>query len=793
MLPSISSNSLKLSAYSNSHQAKQVHFSASSSSLVHSSTEYTYSCQDDQVLSSVYSNTLKHISSTYSDSHQDKQVFSSVPSNTLTHIASKDSHQGKQAPFSVSSNSLVHSSKKYSYSCPDNQVLSSVYSNSLGYNSSKYLDSHQDKQVFFCASANSTENISVKYLDSCQEAYSSVSCSIDIENPYYENDCTHPDSEDDDFILGINVDPYIREYGTPPEMEDYHYDVNSYYEENGSPLVNDCRFDSNYVTCNEDNDSLLDDDWGIHLNYDADPNYEENDSLPEDHNEVNFKYDAHPNYEKNSSSPGDDWGFNSNQALDFNYDKTDPSPGDDWTFISNYDAHNEENDSISKNGCIFHFKYNGNPNYEESDSPPGIDSRFDSNHYAAPNYRENSSPPGIDWRFDSNHYAAPNYRENDSPPGIYWRLDSNDDDNPNYEESDSYLGQDWGSNSDYDTYNEENGSIPDDDEWFNSKYDVDPYNKEYDSPPEDDFECISNYDVNPHNKENKLLDVKNEHAFLLQFYETLVDELMGKFSIGHLDIRSSLQYMISNHRRVVKGQLPSETDYCNISYCLGYLHRYAACHSVLISDSVSAILNSSSSYVLNTKLSREQLNVMFLGGGPGNDFVGFLTALHSYRDYLLNLDVTVVDKMSGWEDVFNETVQKLKKSGYGKVYHIFDDVAITTSFISADLKNGDEWNTDMQSKLQRADIVFLVKILSHVPNDAKLDVLENIILHMKPGALLIFADSPYPSREFESVARRLRLVYKSRKKSYAMKAKKFKFGYHNITRCTAQVRIFERW
>ncbi|KAF8782516.1 hypothetical protein HNY73_012788 [Argiope bruennichi] len=398
--------------------------------------------------------------------------------------------------------------------------------------------------------------------------------------------------------------------------------------------------------------------------------------------------------------------------------------GDDWTFISNYDAHNEENDSISKNGCIFHFKYNGNPNYEESDSPPGIDSRFDSNHYAAPNYRENSSPPGIDWRFDSNHYAAPNYRENDSPPGIYWRLDSNDDDNPNYEESDSYLGQDWGSNSDYDTYNEENGSIPDDDEWFNSKYDVDPYNKEYDSPPEDDFECISNYDVNPHNKENKLLDVKNEHAFLLQFYETLVDELMGKFSIGHLDIRSSLQYMISNHRRVVKGQLPSETDYCNISYCLGYLHRYAACHSVLISDSVSAILNSSSSYVLNTKLSREQLNVMFLGGGPGNDFVGFLTALHSYRDYLLNLDVTVVDKMSGWEDVFNETVQKLKKSGYGKVYHIFDDVAITTSFISADLKNGDEWNTDMQSKLQRADIVFLVKILSHVPNDAKLDVLE---------------------------------------------------------------------
>ncbi|CAL1273286.1 unnamed protein product [Larinioides sclopetarius] len=212
----------------------------------------------------------------------------------------------------------------------------------------------------------------------------------------------------------------------------------------------------------------------------------------------------------------------------------------------------------------------------------------------------------------------------------------------------------------------------------------------------------------------------------------------------------------------------------------------------MVSDSVSTILKYSPSNVLSEKLSQDKLNVMFLGGGPGNDFVGFLTAFHSYHDHPLDLDVTVIDKMSGWEDVFNETVQKLKLSEYGKDYNFFNDINITTSFISSDLKNCDEWSTDMQNKMNTADLVFLVKVLSHVPNDEKLSVLQNIILHTKPGTFLIYVDSPYPERLFVSVAGSLRLVHESKKKRHNLKAKMLKFGYRNITRCKAEMRLFER-
>ncbi|GBN21648.1 hypothetical protein AVEN_130178-1 [Araneus ventricosus] len=71
--------------------------------------------------------------------------------------------------------------------------------------------------------------------------------------------------------------------------------------------------------------------------------------------------------------------------------------------------------------------------------------------------------------------------------------------------------------------------------------------------------------------------------------------------------------------------------------------------------------------------------------------------------------------------------------------------------------------------------------------------MKNIILYTKPGALLIYVDCPYPKKAFASVSRSLRPVYKSSKKGYKLKAKKLKFGYHNVTRCTAEVRVFERY
>ncbi|GBN21655.1 hypothetical protein AVEN_130184-1, partial [Araneus ventricosus] len=155
-------------------------------------------------------------------------------------------------------------------------------------------------------------------------------------------------------------------------------------------------------------------------------------------------------------------------------------------------------------------------------------------------------------------------------------------------------------------------------------------------------------------------EVEDDKHVIFIFYKTLSIKLLRKFSIRHLDIITSVQHLISNYSQVSYGILPTEINYAKKSHCVGYLHRYAACHAALVFDAVSDIFDPSSSDILSPKLHKKSMNVMFLGGGPGNDLVGFLTALYSHHHHLFDLDVTVVDKMSGWEDVFNETVENLR-------------------------------------------------------------------------------------------------------------------------------------
>ncbi|GIY00686.1 uncharacterized protein CDAR_517921 [Caerostris darwini] len=140
---------------------------------------------------------------------------------------------------------------------------------------------------------------------------------------------------------------------------------------------------------------------------------------------------------------------------------------------------------------------------------------------------------------------------------------------------------------------------------------------------------------------------KNYKRKIFLFYEKLLLELMVKFSVTFRGVRISVQDLISNYRRVTNDRLPSEIDYTKKGNCLAYLHRYATCHAALVAEAVTDILESSSSTILTSKLDNRALNVMFLGGGPGNDFVGFLTALYGRRDRLFYLNVTIVDKMSG--------------------------------------------------------------------------------------------------------------------------------------------------
>ncbi|GFQ94702.1 uncharacterized protein TNCT_713921 [Trichonephila clavata] len=283
---------------------------------------------------------------------------------------------------------------------------------------------------------------------------------------------------------------------------------------------------------------------------------------------------------------------------------------------------------------------------------------------------------------------------------------------------------------------------------------------------------------------------EDDERVMLIFYETLLINLKRKFSILDIEVRFSIKQLMDNYRHVSYGRLPSDIDYNDMKYCLGYLHRYAPCHTYLVAEAVSAILRESC--VLNELLSKQTLNVVFLGGGPGNDFVGFLIALHGKHEEIFDLDVTVVDKMSGWENVFNETVLQLRQEACGKAGYVFDDVNVSSTFITADLKEASGWSDEMETKLRNADLVFLVKALSHIPNADKCLVLQNIVTRIRRNTLLIYIDYPFLAGIFSSVELLLKTVYISRKERYTFGYKYNDYGYWNIVKCRAVTRVFQR-
>ncbi|GFQ82300.1 uncharacterized protein TNCT_454111, partial [Trichonephila clavata] len=173
------------------------------------------------------------------------------------------------------------------------------------------------------------------------------------------------------------------------------------------------------------------------------------------------------------------------------------------------------------------------------------------------------------------------------------------------------------------------------------------------------------------------------------------------------------------------GKTPEDLDYNYLSNCLGYLHRYAACHTALVLSVMIRMFHKCPPPEIRRLLAlKNDLNLVCIGSGPGNDLLGFLSALYGKHFGLLDLDITIVDKMAGWELVFLETVRRLKLGECGNVSKIFSDLKVKTSFMIGDMKHQDSWSNNLKRKLINADVMLLSKFLSVVPNADKLSILK---------------------------------------------------------------------
>lgn len=214
----------------------------------------------------------------------------------------------------------------------------------------------------------------------------------------------------------------------------------------------------------------------------------------------------------------------------------------------------------------------------------------------------------------------------------------------------------------------------------------------------------------------------NRH--LIRLFKSLVRHLVQDYDLCNKAIRAAIHDMNDTFRKVPYGIYPTQINYDNMHYCVGYLHRFAPCHAAMVQDAILKVLESPPLEITSKFTSKKTLNVVCLGSGPGNDLFGFLSAFHSQCMKLRGIDITVVDKGLGWRAVFNNTVRVLQEESHGNLSRLFrEGPNIATSFIRADLE-GYVFPSALRAKLYTADVILLMKVLSQIPDVNRICVLK---------------------------------------------------------------------
>lgn len=224
-------------------------------------------------------------------------------------------------------------------------------------------------------------------------------------------------------------------------------------------------------------------------------------------------------------------------------------------------------------------------------------------------------------------------------------------------------------------------------------------------------------------------DCDGEYPVILLFNETLLDEMLSKKLASAECVERSIAFLMRNYGRTAKGKTPEELNYNDLNNCFGYLHRYAACHTALVRNVLKRVFHVTPPGPVKRILClKDSLDVISLGGGPGNDIFGFCSALYGRHYGFLQMNLTVVDRMIGWREVFTQTDKMIRNGIYGNVSALFKDVQVETNYMLADMTNKISWSDEFKRKLENADIFLLVKVLSVVPDREKVQFLQVCIL-----------------------------------------------------------------
>lgn len=290
----------------------------------------------------------------------------------------------------------------------------------------------------------------------------------------------------------------------------------------------------------------------------------------------------------------------------------------------------------------------------------------------------------------------------------------------------------------------------------------------------------------------------NEDMLISRLYREVVDEVMAKNTLGESTVDSAIKEM---KQEIFQGHRKGFRRFRGINFnkpvnCCGYLRRYAVCHTGLVKKIMSNFFLGKNKTAISDAakheiLKQESLTVVSLGGGPGNDLVGFCCALQEMPNSVKELNLYIVDVGKTWGSIFPTIVKKAISSSFGSFSECLKKTKINAGFMEADLTaNGIFKNEDLSSILLKADLVLMIKLTSFLPDQEAGDLIDNVVNSMKPEAKLIFIDQPY-DEDFFSKIDSLYFIYHDRLK-YELSFKPARYRSPSIESTQAHVGIFEK-
>ncbi|XP_055942662.1 uncharacterized protein LOC129972523 isoform X1 [Argiope bruennichi] len=215
---------------------------------------------------------------------------------------------------------------------------------------------------------------------------------------------------------------------------------------------------------------------------------------------------------------------------------------------------------------------------------------------------------------------------------------------------------------------------------------------------------------------------------------------MARHSVEEDDVKTAI-------RRVKYAYLPQRkwlpVMYCTnllerIADCCAYLHLYAPLHTSMVYYVMNFAVSEMREWFRTFLSICEPLKICSLGGGPGTDIIGVVTALQ--REFgCFYTSAIILDIISDWNIIFGSVIDEITSGCYADIGKCLTWEFFQWSLITTNLLN--EMDPDVDDTIKTADFVIMSKFISAISSRGASKMIQNIFKRMKPGAVLLYIDN----------------------------------------------------